>query len=179
MAKLCVFCGSRAGEPRFQDAARALGRTLGARGHGLVYGGASVGLMGILADAALAAGAEVVGVIPRSVFRREIAHAGLTRLCVVDGMHERKALMAETADAFLALPGGLGTFDELFEIMTWSTLGLHDKPIGVLDVDGYFAPLRALLDRAIASGYLDAPPLRVWTDDPVAAVDELLLGSPR
>lgn len=170
MVRVCVFCGSRPSDPIFQAAAKRLGQTIAARGLGLVYGGTSVGLMGILADAALAAGGEVTGVIPRSVFQREVAHTGLTKLHVVDTMHQRKALMATESDAFLAFPGGLGTFDELFEILTWSTIGIHQKPIGVLDVDGYFAPLRAMIDNAMARGFLESAPIRVWSDD----VDEVL-----
>ena len=173
MARVCVFCGSRPSEPIFQTAARRLGTRIAERGLGLVYGGASVGLMGILADAALAAGGEVIGVIPRNVFEREIAHTGLTKLHVVDTMHERKALMAQSSDAFLAFPGGLGTFDELFEVLTWSMIGIHEKPIGILDVDGYFAPLRAMIDNAIVRGFLDSAPIRVWSDDADAVLAAL------
>ena len=155
MFRLCVFCGSASGvRPAYLAAARELGRLLGERGAGLVYGGASVGLMGALADAALAAGAEVDGVIPRALVEREIAHAGLTRLHVVEGMHARKARMAELADAFVALPGGLGTLEELFEVWTWAQLGVHDKPLALLDVDGYFAPLLAFLAHAEAEGFV-------------------------
>ena len=157
MFRLCVFCGSASGvRPAYLAAARELGRLLGERGAGLVYGGASVGLMGALADAALAAGAEVDGVIPRALVEREIAHAGLTRLHVVEGMHARKARMAELADAFVALPGGLGTLEELFEVWTWAQLGVHDKPLALLDVDGYFAPLLAFLAHAEAEGFVRA-----------------------
>jgi uncharacterized protein (TIGR00730 family) len=173
MARVCVFCGSRPGEPVFQTAAKRLGQRIAERGLGLVYGGASVGLMGIVADAALAAGGEVIGVIPRSVFRREIAHTSLTTLHVVDTMHERKALMARESDAFLAFPGGLGTFDELFEILTWSMIGIHQKPIGILDVGGYFAPLRAVIDNAIARGFLESAPIRVWSEDADEVLDAL------
>ncbi len=153
--RVAVYCGSNAGvRPGYGDAARRLGAELGARGLGLVYGGGNVGLMGILADAALAAGAEVTGVIPRAMVERELAHARLTELRVVSSMHERKALMAELADAFLALPGGLGTLDELFEVWTWGQLGLHTRPIGLLDVEGFFGPLVAHLDRAVAEGFV-------------------------
>ena len=155
MRWLGVFCGSRDGaRPEYRDAAHALGRTLAARGVGVVYGGASVGLMGAVADAALAAGGEVIGVIPRSLVAREIAHAGLTGLHVVDTMHERKARMAAVADAFVALPGGVGTLEELFEVWTWGQLGLHAKPCGLLDVAGYYAPLLAFVDRGVAEGFI-------------------------
>jgi uncharacterized protein (TIGR00730 family) len=153
--RICVYCGANAGaRPAYAAAARRLGRLLGARGLGLVYGGGNVGLMGVLADAALAAGAEVLGVIPRALVARELGHQGITELRVVETMHERKAVMAELADAFVALPGGLGTLDELFEVMTWAQLGLHGKPIGLLEVEGFFAPLVAYLDRAVAEGFI-------------------------
>lgn len=155
MPRLCVFCGSSAGaRPIYLDAARALGRALAERGCGLVYGGSSIGLMGAAADAALAAGGEVVGVIPRSMVDREIAHEGLTAQHVVETMHERKALMTRLSDGFLALPGGHGTLDELFEALTWSQLGIHEKPIGLWDVGGYFSPLLAMLDHAVAEGFV-------------------------
>lgn len=173
MFRVCVFCGSRESEPVFQSAAAKLGRRIAERKMGLVYGGAGVGLMGILADACMAAGGDVIGVIPRNVFQREIAHPKLPKLHVVDTMHERKALMAKTTDSFLAIPGGLGTFDELFEILTWSMIGLHQKPIGILDVDGYFEPLRALVDNAIDRGFLEQAPIRVWSDDVDAVLDAL------
>src|SRR5579863_4147127 len=158
LQRICVFTGSNPGvRPEYARAARALGEEIAARNLGLVYGGASVGLMGILADAALAAGGEVIGVIPHGLFRREIAHENLTQLHEVKSMHERKALMADLADGFIALPGGFGTFDELFEILTWAQLGLHSKPVGVLDVAGYFTPLLALITHASAEGFI--PPL--------------------
>jgi hypothetical protein len=177
MARVCVFCGSRESEPVFQDAAKRLGRRIAERKLGLVYGGAARGLMGILADATLAAGGEVTGVIPHSVFRSEIAHTGLTKLHVVETMHERKALMNKESDAFIAMPGGLGTFDELFEILTWKMIGIHDKPIGIFDVDGYFAPLRSIIDNAIARGFLDEAPIRVWSSDADTVLDALSEGS--
>jgi len=150
MKSVCVFCGSSPGaRPSYRAGAERLARAIAARGLDLVYGGASVGLMGALADAALAAGGRVVGVLPRALDRKEIAHAGLSELRVVDSMHERKAQMAERSDAFVALPGGIGTLEEWFEVLTWSQLGFHAKPCGLLDVDGYFAPLLALLDRAV------------------------------
>jgi len=155
LKRVCVYCGSNAGARTvYAAAARRLGALLGERGLGLVYGGGNVGLMGVLADAARGAGAEVVGVIPQAMVARELAHEGLTDLRVVGSMHERKALMAELADAFVALPGGLGTLDELFEVWTWAQLGLHARPIGLLDVDGFFQPLIAHLDRALAEGFV-------------------------
>ncbi|MGH9094041.1 MAG: TIGR00730 family Rossman fold protein [Acidimicrobiales bacterium] len=152
-----MFCGSTSGgHPEYRQAAETLGRRLAARGIGLVYGGAAVGLMGALADAALAAGGQVTGVLPRQMMDREIAHSGLTDLRVVGSMHERKALMTHLADGFVALPGGLGTFDELLECLTWSQLGLHDHPVGMLDVGGYFEPLVAAFDRAVEEGFVQA-----------------------
>ena len=150
-----VFCGSSLGRrPTFEAAASELGTRLAERRVGLVYGGGSVGLMGIVADAALAAGGEVVGVIPDALAGKEIAHPGLTRLHVVKSMHERKALMAEMSDGFVALPGGFGTLDELFEAITWGQLGIHRKPIGLLDVEGYFASLVSFVDRAVEDGFV-------------------------
>ena len=158
MQHVCVYCGSNRGaRPEYAAAATRLGRLLGERGIGLVYGGGNVGLMGVLADAALAAGAAVTGVIPQTLVDREVAHQGLTEQRIVGSMHERKALMAELGDAFIALPGGLGTLDELFEIWTWSQLGFHAKPCGLLDVAGYFQPLVAFLDRAVAEGFVRRP----------------------
>jgi uncharacterized protein (TIGR00730 family) len=151
--RLCVFCGSSPGrDPGFLGAARAFGALLAREGIALVYGGGHVGLMGILADAALAAGGRVVGVIPRALWDREVGHRGLTELRVVDTMHERKATMAALADAFVALPGGLGTLEEIFEVWTWGQLGIHAKPCGFLDVNGYYAPLLAFLDQAVDRG---------------------------
>jgi len=153
--RICIFAGSNPGSrPEYVDAARAVGRHLAERGHGMVYGGGGVGLMGAAADGALEAGGEVVGVIPQSLFRKEIAHGGLSELRVVSSMHERKALMAELSDAFIALPGGLGTFEELMEILTWAQLGAHDKPVGALDVGGYYAPLRTLLEHSVEEGFV-------------------------
>jgi uncharacterized protein (TIGR00730 family) len=172
--RICVFCGSSPGsDAAFAAAAERLGRVLAEQQLGLVYGGASVGLMGRLADAALAAGGEVIGVIPRALVDQEVAHHGLADLRVVSSMHERKALMADLADAFVALPGGLGTLDELFEILTWAQLGLHHKPIGLLDVGGYFAALLAFLDGAVRARFV-APAHRAMllrADDPVALLD--------
>jgi uncharacterized protein (TIGR00730 family) len=155
MRRLCVFCGSSAGNRDvYRDSARRLGELLAAAGLGLVYGGGHVGLMGVLADAVLRGGGEVVGVIPQALVDRELAQRNLTRLEVVDTMHQRKARMADLADGFAALPGGFGTGDELFEILTWAQLGLHARPVGVLNVAGFFDPLRQWLDRAVAEGFL-------------------------
>jgi len=155
LRSLAVFCGSMPGDtPAFLDSARSFGAALARDGITLVYGGGSVGMMGALADAALAGGGEVVGVIPRFLFEREVGHRGVTRLEVVESMHERKARMAELADGFVALPGGLGTLEELFEVWTWIPLGLHARPCGLLDVDGYFAPLVAFLDGAVLRGFV-------------------------
>jgi uncharacterized protein (TIGR00730 family) len=155
IARVLVFCGSSPGRrPEYAEQAAALGRLIAQRGLGLVYGGASVGLMGAVADGALAAGGEVIGVIPRQLVEHEIAHAGLTDLREVGTMHERKALMAELSDAVVALPGGTGTLDELFELFTWSQLGLHRMPMGLLDVAGYWQPLLAMLDHMVGERLL-------------------------
>lgn len=151
---LCVFCGSSGGaRPEYAEMAAAFGRLLAQRGIRLVYGGGNVGLMGMLADAVLAAGGEVIGVIPQMLVDRELAHRG-TDLRIVTSMHERKALMAEISDAFVALPGGLGTYEELFEVLTWAQLGIHHKPVGCLNVHGYFEALARLLEHAISEGFL-------------------------
>jgi uncharacterized protein (TIGR00730 family) len=153
--RVCVFCGASSGRlPAYADAARAFGTALAGRGLGLVYGGGRVGLMGAVADAALAAGGEVVGVIPQELVDRELAHDGVTELHVVGSLHERKALMAELADAFVALPGGFGTLDELLEQLTWSQLGLHAKPIGLYEVEDYWRPLIALARHATEEGFV-------------------------
>jgi uncharacterized protein (TIGR00730 family) len=155
MRRVCVFCGSSPGKnPVYLEAARETGRALAARRIGLVYGGGSVGLMGAVADATLEAGGEVVGVIPRALELRELAHRRLTTLHVVGSMHERKAKMAELADGFVALPGGMGTLEELAEILTWAQLGLHARPVALLDVGGYYTPLIAFFDRAVAEGFI-------------------------
>jgi len=149
-----VFSGSRPGtRPAYATAARVFGQRLVARGIGLVYGGASVGLMGEVAGAVLAAGGDVVGVIPRGLAQKEIAHRGLSQLHLVETMHERKAMMADLADGFVALPGGFGTLDELFEIVTWAQIGIHQKPIGLLDAEGFFAPLVAMAAHVVAEGF--------------------------
>lgn len=155
MTRVCVFCGSRRGAGRiYAEAAVTLGRLLAQEGLGLVYGGASLGLMGVLADAALAAGGAVIGVMPRGLMAKEIAHDGLTELRVVGSMHERKALMVELADAFVALPGGYGTLEEFCEVVTWAQLGLHRKPCGLLNVGGYYNHLLAHFDHQVAEGFL-------------------------
>ena len=152
---MCVFCGASSGRsPAYADAARAFGETAARRRVGVVFGGGRVGLMGALADGALGAGGDVVGVIPQSLVDRELAHAGVTRLEVVASLHERKARMAELADAFVALPGGFGTLDELLEQLTWSQLGIHESPIGLLDVEGYWRPLIALARHATEEGFV-------------------------
>jgi uncharacterized protein (TIGR00730 family) len=153
---LCVYCGSRSGTSgRYTELAVQLGTRIGEGGHGLVYGGGHVGLMGSVADAVLAAGGPVIGVIPESLMRREVGHRRLTELHVVPDMHIRKRMMAERADAFVALPGGIGTMEELFEVWTWRQLGYHNRPIGLLNVDGYYDDLLAFLDRTVAHGFLD------------------------
>lgn len=155
MKRICVFCGSKKGNnPAFVEAAREFGKLLAANGIELVYGGGDVGLMGVIADEMLAAGGSVIGVIPHGLVVREVAHKGLTQQIVVNSMHERKAKMAELADAFVALPGGMGTFDELCEILTWGQLGIHSKPCGILNVSGYFAPLLAMFNHSVAEGFL-------------------------
>ena len=153
--RVCVFCGSRVGNrSSYADDARALARHLAANGTGIVYGGGNIGLMGILADAALEAGGEVIGVIPQSLVDQEVAHLGLSDLRVVGSMHERKALMAELADGFIALPGGYGTLEEFCEILTWAQLGLHSKPCGILNCDGYYDQLLSLFDHAVTEQFL-------------------------
>ena len=154
--RIAVFLGSSSGTDRHREIVTELADGLVARGIGIVYGGAQVGLMGLLADRAMAAGGEVIGVIPRAVFDREVPHAGVTHLVEVDSMHERKARMNELADAFVALPGGVGTLEELFEVFTWQLLGLHAKPVALLDPDGYYDPLVEQLDRIVTAGYLSA-----------------------
>jgi len=152
--RLCVYCGSSgAVDQQYRAAASELGARLAAARIGLVYGGGRVGLMGLLADAALAAGGEVIGIIPSRLRDAELAHRGATELIVVETMHDRKLLMAENADAFAILPGGIGTLDEMFETVSWKQLALHDKPILLVDIDGYWAPLRALLDHIVAEGF--------------------------
>lgn len=174
--RVCVFCGSSFGaRPVYAESARSLGRVLAERGIGLVYGGAQVGTMGELANAALQAGGEVVGIIPDHMVEQEIAHDGITELLVVGDMHERKAGMAARADAFIALPGGAGTMEELFEVWTWAQLGLHAKPLGLLDVAGYFAPLRGFLDHMVTEGFLRAEyrDMVLFEDDAGRLIDRI------
>jgi uncharacterized protein (TIGR00730 family) len=179
--RICVFTGSRpGGKPEYLAGARALGGELAARGIGLVYGGASVGLMGALADTMLEAGGDVIGVIPSWLTDREIGHTRLRDLRVVGSMHERKAAMAELADAFIAMPGGFGTFDELFEIVTWAQIGLHNKPVGLLDVAGFFGPVNRLFDHVIAEGFAakEHAGLVLTRASPGELVDALLAFTP-
>jgi uncharacterized protein (TIGR00730 family) len=172
MRRVCVFCGSGVGGEVYAEAARRLGEALARRGLGLVFGGGHIGLMGVVADAALRGGGEAVGVIPQALVDRELAHTGLTRLHVVGTMHQRKALMADLSDGFVALPGGFGTADELFEILTWAQLGLHRKPIGLVNVAGFFTPLLAWVDHAAAEGFLPASHRRFLIE--AEAPEELL-----
>jgi uncharacterized protein (TIGR00730 family) len=179
--RICVFCGSSGGARlTYRAAAQAMGRAIAQRGAGLVYGGGHVGLMGTVADGALAAGGEVIGVIPRTLMDRELGHRGVTSLRVVETMHDRKALMAELSDAFVALPGGVGTLEELFEAWTWAGLGIHRKPVALLDVEGYWDPLVTMADRMVAEGFL-APQLRsalLVGVEPVALLDALAAHRP-
>ncbi|GAB4567308.1 MAG: TIGR00730 family Rossman fold protein [Haliangiales bacterium] len=176
LKRLCVFCGSGMGaREEYAAAARGLGELLAARGLGVVYGGGQVGLMGTVADAAMACGGEVIGVIPYGLAAKEIDHRGLSELHVVDSMHERKAMMADLADGFIALPGGMGTFEELFEVLTWAQLGIHTKPCGLLDVAGYYRDLLGFLDHATEEGFI-RPAHRgilLTADEPGALIDAM------
>jgi len=155
MQRICVFCGSSPGlRPAYKQAAQAMGKALVLKGIGLVYGGGNVGLMGVVADSALEAGGEVIGVIPQALVDKEIAHTGLTELRVVGSMHERKALMAELSDAFVALPGGFGTFEEFCEVLTWAQLGLHQKPCGLLNVEGYYDNFIDLCNHGVTEQFI-------------------------
>ncbi|EHR59668.1 LOG family protein [Saccharomonospora cyanea] len=172
--RICVFCGSSSGsDPSYAAEAAATGRLLAERGIGLVYGGGQVGLMGVVADAVLEAGGEVIGVIPKHLMRAEIAHHGLTKLHVVEDMHERKATMARLSDGFVALPGGAGTLEELFEVWTWAQLGLHAKPVGLLDVRGYYSKMAEFLDHMVGEGFLGESSRALVTvaDDAEALLD--------
>lgn len=174
--RICVFCGSKFGNnPAYRLAAGHFATLLATAGHELVYGGGNIGLMGVIADAALAAGGQVVGVIPGALAGLEIAHANLTQLHVVNSMHERKAMMAELSDAFVALPGGYGTLDETFEILTWAQLRIHNKPVGMLNVDDYFTPLLAFLDQQVNHGFVrrDHHELLLVETDPQVMLDRL------
>jgi len=164
LASLCVYCGSAVGfAPRYRDAARRLGQSMAENGIRLVYGGGGIGLMGVVADAVLAGGGSVVGVIPDFLESRELGHRGLSWLHVVDSMHARKNLMEQMSDAFAVLPGGFGTLDETFEILTWRQLRLHDKPIVLIDVDGYWAPFLRLVDHVVAEGFARPESRRLFT----------------
>ena len=181
MERVCVYLGSSPGaDPAYAEAAEALGAELVRRGLGLVYGGGRVGLMGTLADAVMAAGGEVIGVIPQGVLEREVAHRELSELHVVGSMHERKALMADRADAFVALPGGFGTLEELAEVLTWSQLGLHAKPIGLLDVGGFWAPFAAWLDSCVEARFIrpEHRTLLLQETEPAALLDALAAWEP-
>ncbi len=165
--RFCVFCGSSLGRrEHYREAASALGGFIAEQGHGLVYGGASVGLMGAVADGALARGGEVIGVLPKKLAKLELAHDGLTDLRIVGSMHERKAMMASLADAFIALPGGIGTLEEAFEIWTWTQLGLHRKPIGLLNVNGFYDRLGAFLDHLVEEGFVKPAHRQIMLADP-------------
>jgi uncharacterized protein (TIGR00730 family) len=179
--RICVYAGSNAGgRPEYAEAAAELARAMAARGIGLVFGGGRVGLMGVLADTILAEGGEAIGVIPQALMDREVGHAGLTELRVVGSMHERKALMAELSDAFVAVPGGIGTLEELIEVFTWSQLGIHAKPIGVLDALGFYAGLEQFLDHMVGERFLRAEhrATLVSESDPGALLDRLETAEP-
>ncbi len=181
MKRICVFCGSSPGRrDAYAEAARTMARALVDRGLGLVYGGGSVGLMGILADAVLDAGGEAIGVLPRGLARKEYAHERLTTLHLVGSMHERKALMAALSDGFVALPGGLGTLEEVFEILTWAQLGIHRKPVGLVDVEDYWAGLRGLLRHAVREGFvrLEYAGLLLIEPTPAALLDRFAAWRP-
>ncbi|MDX2241077.1 MAG: TIGR00730 family Rossman fold protein [Leptolyngbyaceae cyanobacterium bins.302] len=182
MQAICVFCGSSLGaRPEYQKAAELLGKTLAERGLQLIYGGGNVGLMGVVADATLAAGGEVIGVIPEFLVKKEVSHSNLTQLHIVTSMHDRKALMAELADGFVALPGGFGTFEEFCEILTWAQLGLHQKPQGLLNVEGYYDPLLNLFDRAVEEKFLraDLRAIVLEASDPASLLDQFKEYQPR
>ncbi|MDO9379902.1 MAG: TIGR00730 family Rossman fold protein [Nocardioidaceae bacterium] len=175
MTRVCVFTGSAHGtDPAHAEAARALGTHLGESGVGLVYGGGHVGLMGVVADATMAAGGEAVGIIPQGLFDREVGHHGLTSLEVVPDMHTRKARMAELSDAFVALPGGLGTLEELFEVWTWRNLSIHAKPVVLYDVDGFWTPLRDMVARMVDVGFVSPTAAEVVVVDRPQDVTALL-----
>lgn len=166
MKSITVFCGSSSGvRAEYAEAARNLARLLVENGIRLVYGGGNIGLMGIIADEVMKNGGEVVGIIPDSLDKKEVGHRGLTELRVVESMHERKAQMAELADGFIAMPGGIGTFEEFFEILTWAQLGFHDKPCGILNVSGYYNGLLALCDNAVTEGFLRSVHRKLILDD--------------
>lgn len=176
LQRVCVFCGSSAGEdPRYLEAASRLGAALAGRNLGLVYGGSRIGLMGRLAEAALEAGGEVVGIMPRPLMNRELVHPGLAELVVTESMHERKAEMVSRSDGFIAAPGGLGTFEEFFEVLTWAQLGFHRKPCGLLNVGDYYKSLTLLLDRAVKEGFVQDAHRRMVLveEDPETLLDRM------
>jgi len=176
MHRICVYCGSNPGaRPEYGAAARELGQRMGERGIGLVYGGSKAGTMGVIADSVLEHGGEVVGVIPGTLIEHEVAHDGLSELHAVNSMHERKALMEQLADGFIALPGGYGTHDELFEILAWSQLGIHRKPIGLLNIRGYYDALLAYLDHTVREGFVaqNNRELLLVDDDPGSMIEQL------
>jgi len=173
---VCVFCGSKSGnEAAYRSAAEALGFLLANRGDRLVFGGGSVGLMGIIADSVLERGGEVIGVLPKMLATKELRHTGVTAMHLTENMHDRKAMMAELADAFIALPGGFGTFEELFEIITWAQLGIHRKVIGVLNINDYYQPLLQMIEHAIAAGFIKAShrELIIADTDPAALLEQM------
>lgn len=176
MQAVCVFCGANSGiDPQFLQGARALGEALAATQRTLVYGGAKVGLMGAIADRALEAGGKVIGVLPQSLVEREVAHGGLTQLHIVSSMHERKTMMARLSDAFIMMPGGLGTLEEFFEVWTWAQLGLHQKPIGVFGPASFFSPLVAYLDHLVTQGFVRPEHRRMVAleEDPYSLLERL------
>ena len=176
MKRVCIFCGSSSGNnPQYREFAEAMGRLLARKKIALVYGGGHVGLMGVVADAVLAGGGEAIGVIPQALADREIAHSGLTDLRVVDSMHTRKALMADLSDAFIAMPGGVGTFEEIFEAITWTQLGVHRKPCGFLNAAAFYTPLIAFIDQAVSEGFIKPAHRRmiVVDDNPERLLDTL------
>lgn len=181
MRSICVFCGSRPGaDPVYTEAARSLGRTLAENNITLVYGGGHVGLMGVVADAALEAGGEAIGVMPKALVEREIAHTSLTKLHVVGSMHERKALMANLSEGFIALPGGTGTLEEFFEVLTWAQLGEHEKPCGLLNTAGYYDPLLTVFDHMVEKGFVgpEYRKLVLVESDPTAMLDSFARYTP-
>lgn len=181
ITRMCVFCGSSPGRlPAYTGAAVSLAKYLSSKNIGIVYGGSNAGLMGTLADTALAAGGEVIGVMPQALVDKEIAHRGLTDLHIVNSMHERKALMAELADAFIALPGGYGTFDEFCEVLTWTQLGIQRKPCGILNVEGYYDGLLKMFDHAVAEQFVKPAHRQMVLSDsrPEPLVDRLLAYHP-
>lgn len=181
MKRICVFAGSNVGtNPEYEQKAIELGKEIVSRGFELVYGGSRIGLMGRIADTVLANGGKVIGVMPRNLFRGEMVHTGLTELHEVNNMHERKARMSELADAFIALPGGLGTFEELFEVVSWSQLGIHTKPVGVLNILGYYQPLAEMFERAILAGFMQKTNLGllIFEEEPDLLLNKMINYTP-